>query len=240
MSAILMYHSVSDHFVAPGLQVRPATFRKHFEWVREAGYEIGTVAEAVAAPRQKRLAVTFDDGFADNLPAFEWLLTQHIQATLFVCPDVLGTTAAWATRPEVRSLPLMAVEQLRASAQAGIEVGSHSWSHTSFNQLSAEEAESSLIQGIKWFQDNLNFRPDLLAYPYGHCPSHLQAAVEKHFDLALAVEPLPGLPFRLAVPRMPALEELDREAFLLQLQRYDLQQFAEPPGQTTKPAENSR
>jgi peptidoglycan/xylan/chitin deacetylase (PgdA/CDA1 family) len=121
-AVILMYHRVADVTSDPfRLVVSPAHFAQHMALVRE-GYSpirLADLAEAIGrndVPR-RAVAVTFDDGYADNyyqaLPALE---SMGVPATVFVttgktdstCPfwwDELGRVLLGAARlPECLSL----------------------------------------------------------------------------------------------------------------------------------------
>lgn len=225
MSSILMYHSVSPDIFDPGMQVRPEAFRQQLHWVEAAGYRWASVEEVIAHPDGQLVALSFDDAFADNLPVFEWLAGQGIPAMLFVCPAHLGSQASWASVPGIRELPLMTVEELHHSAQLGVAIGSHSWQHRSFRSLSTTEIEAQLRKSQQWFSRQMGLSPDILAYPYGHCPAAHQTLIAEYFSTALAVEALPGLPFPLTIPRMPALEGHNEASFLYHLRAHSLHHF---------------
>ncbi len=120
-------------------------------------------------------------------------------------------------------------EQLDQIHTAGTTLGCHSLQHISFNELTPEEINEQLHICSEWFQEMWGEVPRTLAYPYGHCLPEAQEVVNSLFPIALAVEPLPDFSFHLAVPRMPAIEELNREGFQLHLNKYDLSHFAPEP-----------
>ena len=132
MSVILMYHSVADEILDQGIQVRPDILRQHLDWLEAAGFRWASVETAVQEPHAQWVAFTFDDGFADNLPAFRHFSEQEIPATLFVAPDHLGESAVWASVSVIRSLPLVGKEDILEIQELGISIGSHSWQHHSF------------------------------------------------------------------------------------------------------------
>lgn len=102
----LCYHRVSDEADVPDpwLVVGTETFRRQIETLRRS-YELVTARELAAElsaggrPRRPLCAITFDDGYADNLyaglPVLERL---GAPATLFVATDAMTGGALWYER----------------------------------------------------------------------------------------------------------------------------------------------
>lgn len=95
--AILMYHRINEGGNDPwDLCVSPHNFAGHLQAIRNAGFETVTVAELArvcAAGRRphRMLAVSFDDGYADNLLHGHPLLREHdVPATIFVTSGYVG------------------------------------------------------------------------------------------------------------------------------------------------------
>jgi peptidoglycan/xylan/chitin deacetylase (PgdA/CDA1 family) len=93
---ILMYHRIARPAVDPwGLAVRPAHFDQHLSVLRRARQplrmsEFFTRLERGTLPRNA-VAVTFDDGYADNLlEAKPRLSAAGVPATLFVATGAVG------------------------------------------------------------------------------------------------------------------------------------------------------
>jgi peptidoglycan/xylan/chitin deacetylase (PgdA/CDA1 family) len=99
---ILVYHRVSEHETVPGLSVTPDTFRAHMAHLRSEGYEVVPLRELRAGmhdPRApaRRIAITFDDGYAETarwcVPVLEEL---SIAATFFIVGATLdGPCEFW-------------------------------------------------------------------------------------------------------------------------------------------------
>ena len=76
---VLVYHRIVDREDPLGLSVAPERFAQQLDVLR-ADWDVVPLADAT---RPGTVAITFDDGYHDNLAAFE--LLAGLPATLFVC-----------------------------------------------------------------------------------------------------------------------------------------------------------
>ena len=99
MSVILMYHRVAAPKLDPyGISVHPDRFAAHMEVLLQLG---GTVPlqDIVGTGPGQRVAITFDDGYADNATvAAPLLAAAGIPATWFITTDRLGARRFWWDR----------------------------------------------------------------------------------------------------------------------------------------------
>lgn len=99
-AVVLMYHRVSDAARDPfWLCASPENFEQHLEAMTEVA-EVVRLASIFG--RGRSLAITFDDGYRDNLDvAYPLLAKAGLPATVFVSSDVMSSTAAfWWDRLE--------------------------------------------------------------------------------------------------------------------------------------------
>jgi peptidoglycan/xylan/chitin deacetylase (PgdA/CDA1 family) len=93
---ILMYHRIADEDSDPwGLCVKPQHFAKHLEVLRKRLRPLPLQQLTQELDEGKRLrrsvAITFDDGYVDNLQTAKPLLERfHIPATIFVASGYTG------------------------------------------------------------------------------------------------------------------------------------------------------
>jgi peptidoglycan/xylan/chitin deacetylase (PgdA/CDA1 family)/SAM-dependent methyltransferase len=95
--AVLLYHRVADVDDAHGLAVPPHLFAEHLEWIGRH-CTVVPLDVLLSAPHgtlpERALALTFDDGYVDNLHAAAHIVEAGMAATFFL------TTAHIATRGE--------------------------------------------------------------------------------------------------------------------------------------------
>jgi peptidoglycan/xylan/chitin deacetylase (PgdA/CDA1 family) len=148
--------------------VDPSTLRRNIGCLRRWGYEFVTFGElahrAAAGRAEGSVALTFDDGFVDNLHTLVPLLyDEKAVATVFVVASWDGEVhpdAAWTrtlTHPEVVEL-----------SEAGLEIGAHGMRHRDLSELSYSEALAEMRDARKLLEDLLGRSVDVLAYPLGH------------------------------------------------------------------------
>jgi len=123
VAAILVYHRIADVEVDPfGLCVRPERFDAQLEALREIGRIVHLRELAVDVTNGELagpvVALTFDDGYADNLDVAAPLLERHrVPATVFVVTDNAedGATFWWDELTALVLGPPTAVRPIRVT-----------------------------------------------------------------------------------------------------------------------------
>lgn len=102
-AGILMYHRVANAEIDPWeLSVSPENFDAQLSALADLGdvlplHELArTPARARVTDRRRRFAITFDDGYVDNLRVAVPLLERHgLPATFFIATGLLDADAYW-------------------------------------------------------------------------------------------------------------------------------------------------
>ena len=171
---VLCYHSVTPDTTY--LSLTPDLFDAHLAWLQSHA-RVVSLAELVAAPPaddRPHVAITFDDGYADNRAnALPLLVARGMTAMFFVTVGFLERddevlahlSRIWRTpREQLDPLSWRDVDDLRA---AGMSIGSHTWSHRSLASLSAVEAERDLRRSREVLEARLGEPVRAVAYPWG-------------------------------------------------------------------------
>lgn len=203
---VLMYHSVGSGVTATDdpylLTVTPERLDAQLRALRRQGLR-GMSMRDLFASGGRGVGLTFDDGYVDFLDEAIPVLRRHgATATVYVLAGRLGGENSWDA--EGPRKPLMTAEQVRASAEAGMEVGSHGLMHRRLPSLDAGELEEELVASRAGLSVVLGAPVDSLAYPYGELGEReITAAQAAGYDHAVAVDVGPaGVPAgRHALPR---------------------------------------
>jgi peptidoglycan/xylan/chitin deacetylase (PgdA/CDA1 family) len=114
---ILCYHRVAEDVLDPfGITVRPGNFAAQLDELRRH-FEPSTLDDAFAPSSKRRVVVTFDDGYADNLwNALPIAEERGVPVTVFVTSDMVDSPAGmWWDR-------LASIMQRRPAHPSEVEV----------------------------------------------------------------------------------------------------------------------
>ncbi len=177
---VLMYHMVREHIPAAKfnkLRVTPAAFEKQVAWLHAQGFQFVTMQELHeqwASLPEKTVAITFDDGYADNLiNALPILQKYQAKATIYVVVD--RHDRDWSSYKKAHhnsgelaretKLTDAQVQQLVASGL--IEIGSHTLTHVNLATASPELKRQELFESQVQLQALTGQPVSSFAYPFG-------------------------------------------------------------------------
>lgn len=171
-SRILTYHSVGarDH----DMNVTPEAFRAQMEWLAEHAQVI-PLADAVAG--KPGVALTFDDGYRDNLlNAAPVLNALGLVAAVFVCPGRVGGLHEHDS--DATAAALLSWDEIRELASMGWTVGSHTLTHGRLSRYPLEQQREEIEGSAKRIADELGDPVYYFAYPYGARPDYSRRTVQ--------------------------------------------------------------
>jgi peptidoglycan/xylan/chitin deacetylase (PgdA/CDA1 family) len=172
---ILIYHHIresssSDSGALRRMTVSPEIFERQMKYLQDNGFHVVPFAsledfltEMKGLPT-KPVIITFDDGWEDQYTrAFQILEKYYYPATFFVVTNYIGDRG------------FLSLDQLRAMANAGMSIGSHSRSHPHLGGIKDPNVLRDEIFGSKKILDaELSVAINEFAYPYG---SYSDAAI---------------------------------------------------------------
>jgi peptidoglycan/xylan/chitin deacetylase (PgdA/CDA1 family) len=174
---VLMYHNLSET-MEDGLTIKPSTLEKHLLHLSKKGYHtisinqlLANIDHQVPLPL-KPVLLTFDDAFVSLLTLAAPLLAKHNSRAVFFVPSgLVGATNKWDGGAE----RLMTAEQLKGLDSSFIEIGLHSFGHSNYRHMAAEEIEADIRACVSKLDDyGICFAP-AFAYPYGGRPKDSRA-----------------------------------------------------------------
>lgn len=169
------WHRIGDS--PDGLTTHPDDFVRHLDVLEEWGGTVLPLDEAHRLLLEDRLperavALTFDDGYASVLEqAWPELRRRGLPATLFAVSDYLcgRRTFPWDHRHPAGSelTRLATAADVRAAAEEGLDIGSHTATHRWLPSLSDAEVREELLRSRDDLEDLLDRPITSFAYPMG-------------------------------------------------------------------------
>lgn len=172
---VLCYHRVE--IPPPGAAhdsnfVTPALFAEHMQMLTALGYVGVTVRDVTRWQRgemelpSRAVAVTFDDAYESVQEQAVPILDRHgWPCTVYVVSTQLGGSNVWD--PAAPRAQLMDAVALRALAQAGHDIGSHSRRHRRIRGLDVESARDELAGSRDELEAHIGAPVESFAFPYG-------------------------------------------------------------------------
>jgi peptidoglycan/xylan/chitin deacetylase (PgdA/CDA1 family) len=192
---VLTYHKLGPRPAGArikGLYVSAALFERQLSELRRAGFNTAGFAlpPEPEGNAGKRIALTFDDGFANVLRHGLAPLARHgFHAIQFLVADLIGRSNEWDL-PQGEALELLMDEkQIKDWLAAGHEIGSHSLTHPFLTRISREQAREEIFLSKKKLEDRFNAPVRHFCYPYGDWnPAVRDLVMEAGYETACTTE----------------------------------------------------
>ena len=216
-----VYHRFGDSRF-PSTNVDTEVFEAHLQFLKDNNFTVTTLGDALERMESSSdntarfVVITIDDGYR-SFKENGWPLLQRFgfPATLFVNTESVGRR------------DYLTWDDLRQLRKEGVEIGNHSHTHPHFVNYSGEELNTLLENEItlsqNLFEEQLNFKPELFAYPYGENTRRIREFLkEKGFRAAAAQNSgvISAAADKFALPRFPmasgfaSLESFKRKAHM--------------------------
>ncbi len=168
---IFCYHRVNPT-IKSIYDLTPAMLESQFQYFKINGYHPITALQYIQFQNKpelfpdKPIVLTFDDGSKDHYNyVFPLLLKYNYKATFFVYPKQIAK----------KSARLITWDELSKMVQAGMDIESHTFSHSFLTRTKLRPDNPKYLQLItheikdskKIIEENLRIKVLLLAYPYG-------------------------------------------------------------------------
>lgn len=168
---ILTYHKLGPRpgrVRLKGLYLRRELLAQQLSELREAGFTNGNLS-ACAGPRtDRRVVITFDDGYVNVLRyGIQVLAATKFTAIQFLPANLLGKCNEWDVGLGEAREPIMDAGQVREWIAAGHEIGSHSLSHPYLTQIPVDQAREEINASRKKLEDLFGRPIAHFCYPYG-------------------------------------------------------------------------
>jgi peptidoglycan/xylan/chitin deacetylase (PgdA/CDA1 family) len=156
--------------------VSPRALSRHISMLLAWGYALVTMGElalsAATGQASGLAALTFDDGFADNLSMLLPLLREKgVPATVFVVSGWLGGPHPHA--PEHR---ILSASEVAALHDAGVEIGAHTVTHPRLGRLPRDEALVEMATSKADLEEIVQAPVTSFSYPFGDSNAEVEDA----------------------------------------------------------------
>lgn len=195
---ILCYHNLNPT-TKGSMNMTPQKFEAEIKWIKDNGYTIIPLKDAVAYLQGKRdslpeksVVVTFDDGWQS---AYTYLYPiakkYNMPITLFIYPQTISV-----------GKNAMTWEELKKLQQTGLfDIQGHTNWHPNFKQekkhLSADAydkfVKSQLVNSKKILEEKMGTPVTLLAWPFGIYDAYLEKqAADAGYEMAFTIDARPA------------------------------------------------
>ena len=167
---VLMYHSITPGNATPQWPwaISFERFCTHLDLLQKFGWNTICMRDFLQPENipPRSVAITFDDGYLDNLPAYEELARRKMRATWFVVSNDIGGHSQWP-EPGMEKQPMFSAQHLQTMRNNGMEIGSHSRSHHHLRDVDDETLHNEVACSKSDLEDILDQSVISFAYPYG-------------------------------------------------------------------------
>lgn len=164
---VLTYHRFATSRHDP-FAIEPAVFERQIEWIarRRLAVSLDQFVGFLAGRRSlaaDSVLLTIDDAYASlHAVALPILRRHRVPAVAFIPAGLID----WPSE-QVEPEPRLTWEQIRELSTAGIEIGSHGWSHRSFGDMHPEEMRIEARRSRCVLETQSGQPVRAFAYPYG-------------------------------------------------------------------------
>lgn len=183
---VLMYHWIDPD---PGRKLRlygvtPAALRAQLGWLERLRFDSVSLEALLAhitgekTLDDRAIALTFDDGYLDNVENALPLLEQaKMTATVFVVTDHAGGVNGWDLHHGDPPRKILSWDRMRALDGDTLRFEPHSRSHPFLTQLAPEAAREEIEGSKKRLEDELGREALAFSYPHGACDERVERLV---------------------------------------------------------------
>ncbi len=171
---ILTIHQTAQRFY-PGINnIRPDRFRNIVELLESWNLRLYGISEVDSAQDDApAAAITFDDGYIDNIEPIEFLLQKGIRPAVFVPTAYIGRKNTWEYSSPLFPAVHLDGDRIRELARQGVEFGSHGVHHIPLSKLDAVSLRRELADSKLCLEDITGSRVDSISFPFGDYTSRV-------------------------------------------------------------------
>lgn len=158
----LIYHSIGSKLPwgEYGISIDPKLFREHIIFLSK-NYKILPSQEIPTSLTSQSITITLDDGYKDNLIAYEIFEELQIPFTIFISTQLINQSH-WLNQEEIKML----------ASSPLCTLGTHGHSHTKLGTLTPKKQQEELGISKQILEDIIGRNIDYMSYPHGSYNQH--------------------------------------------------------------------
>jgi len=170
-----MYHSVGGNVIRDKLNIfgiTPELFNQHMEYLsKQSILPVTEFSVDALVSQQNSIAITFDDGYKDNLYTAAPILEKFkFPYTVFVSTEFVKSGDKNFLSPE---------ELRELSELPNAQIGSHGVSHTALAECSDQELKNELVYSKHYIEDIIGKEITTVGYPHGSVDQRVRSEAEE-------------------------------------------------------------
>jgi peptidoglycan/xylan/chitin deacetylase (PgdA/CDA1 family) len=166
--AVLAFHKLTNRITFGSTNYSPRRFGRLLSAAIVQGYQFSRAEESWSDHHMRKLAVTFDDGYAhlhDTLPPL--MQEFDFKPTVFVPTGWIGKGNHWDYSSRLRVEPHLDRSGIKELASLGVEFGSHGHSHRNLTRMDNTELEQELLLSKEILEEITGAPVCSISYPFG-------------------------------------------------------------------------
>jgi peptidoglycan/xylan/chitin deacetylase (PgdA/CDA1 family) len=178
---ILLYHSIGNK--DSRLAVGEEEFEKQINFLAKKGYKTITPKDLFhSSENNKRILITFDDGFKDNLiNALPVLKKYGYIATIFISTNYIGGKSEFCTNKNDREFNMLDETDIKNLEENNWNICNHFHSHKNLTELNDQKIieeflkARNILRAIIKYQGNA----DIISFPRNKYNDNIQKVLKK-------------------------------------------------------------
>lgn len=171
---ILMYHSIGNQALGDSrgfFSVSPKNFKAQATLLARCYKDqITELDESAICEHSHRLAITFDDGYRDNLEVAAPILND------FSLPFTVFVTSEFIRKNSAGFLSIAGLRDL--STLPMVTIGAHGKNHVALTGCNDSVLQSELVTSKEFLEDKIGKEVSAIAYPYGDVDHRVKTAAK--------------------------------------------------------------
>jgi peptidoglycan/xylan/chitin deacetylase (PgdA/CDA1 family) len=177
---VLVLHKLTDCVTFGSTNYSPRRITKLLEQLSGAGYQFVSVNDIMSSYDKKRIAVTFDDGYAHLATVLPPLIDRFkIKPTIFLPTSYIGKSNNWDYSSFFKSEPHLSRQQIEYLSEIGVDFGTHGHRHIELTSLDENLLDSELFQSKQILEEIVKKPVETMSFPFGKTSSEVLVAAKR-------------------------------------------------------------